>query len=271
MFLGDKNIHFNDSLSDLIDFYLISIQNQLQMISPISDNRQYEEIIKSSEAKPNVVKPSVLIPVPEFDNVLSMLSPSKLINKFFTGKEKQDTSKNDIQSTSSSTEEFISPFITSHNIEIVTKLPSFVEIQSSSTINSQLSALNVSEYNQSSSNLEIEYYPENSFHEKPLTIKDNINILNLQGKTTSSPLNTTENFEYVEQNFTISPLELKNRKKFHNIKNYEYSVISNDSQLSENIEILSIPNQNYDKRKKRSFELFFISDVQVCYTFIFTV
>lgn len=265
MFLGDKNIHFTDSLSDLINFYLISIQNQLQMISPISDNRQYEDIIKSSEAKPNVVKPSVLIPVPEFDNVLSMLSPSNLINKFFTGKEKQDASKNNFQVTPPSTELFISPFVTSQNIEIVTKLPSIFKTQNFSTINSQLLALNVSKYNQSSSNLEIEQYPENLFHEKPLIIGDNINVPNHQGKTTSLPLNTTKKFEYVKHNFTISPLELKNRKKFYDIKNYEYKVISNDSHSSESIELLSIgsTNQNHDKRKKRSFELFFISDVQV--------
>lgn len=230
------------------------------MISPISDNHQYEEIIKSSEAKPNVVKPSVLIPVPEFDNVLSMLSPSNLINKFFTGKEKQDTSKNNFQVISPTTEKFISPFVTTQNIEIVTKLPSILEIQNLSTTTSQLS-----EYNQSSPNLEIEQYQENSFHEKPLTIGDNINVLNLQGKTISLPLNTTEKFEYVRHNFTISPLELKNRKKFYNTKNYEYKVISNNSHSSESIEILPIgsTNQNHDKRKKRSFELFFISDVQV--------
>lgn len=235
------------------------------MISPISDNHQYEEIIKSSEAKSNVIKPSVLIPVPEFDNVLSMLSPSNLINKFFAGKEKQDASKNNFQVTSPSTKKFISPFVTSQNIEIVTKLPSILEVQNFSTINSQISALNVSEYNQNSSNLEIEQYPETSFHEKPLTIGDNINVLNLQGKTTSLPLNTNEKFEYVEHNFTISPLELKNRKKFYNIKNYEYKDISNDSHSSESIEILPIgsTNQNHDKRKKRSLELFFISDVQV--------
>lgn len=67
------------------------MQNQLQMISPINDNHQHEEIIiKSPEVKTKIVKPTVLIPIPEADNVGELSATNNLFKRFFSGKEKKN-------------------------------------------------------------------------------------------------------------------------------------------------------------------------------------
>lgn len=64
------------------------------MISPINDNHQHEEIIKSSEAKTKIVKPTVLIPIPELDNVGKLSTTNNLLKTFFPGKEKKNKTEN---------------------------------------------------------------------------------------------------------------------------------------------------------------------------------
>lgn len=120
MFLDNQYENFTDSLSTLIDFHLVSMQSQLQLISPIIYNYQYEEIMKSPMIpQPKIFKPTVLIPIPEFDNVLK--SPNNLFKQFFSGKEIQDidilnTTKNIQATTTSVLEESINIFTSGENI-----------------------------------------------------------------------------------------------------------------------------------------------------------
>lgn len=106
-------VHFTNSLSTLIDFHLVSIQNQLQMISPINYNEHYENVIKSSESQPKIFKPTVLIPVPKINNILK--SQSNFFNNFFVGKE--------IQNFNLSTKEHIQVITTSIMEKSIDKFP----------------------------------------------------------------------------------------------------------------------------------------------------
>lgn len=238
-------MHFTDSLSALINFHLVSIQNQLHMITPISYNHHYEGIIKSSEAKPKIVKPNILIPIPEFDNMLSTLS-SYLLNKYFAGKEKHNVTE-----SYSSTEKSIQVITPTTNELISTKSTSMIEVQNFTI----LSTLNPKDI------------------EKKLSIDEdtklNINPLNFLKTITFSPPKITEKSEFIDFNITSASLDLKNGNKFHDIKNDAYSVNSQDSISPEVIEISIIDQQNnssidHNKKKKRSLELFFNSAVQVC-------
>lgn len=94
LILGEQYMNFIKSLSNLINFHLVSMQNQLQMISPINDNHQHKEIIMSSVAKTKIVKPTVLIPIPELDNVGKLPTTSNLLKTFFSGKENKNKTEN---------------------------------------------------------------------------------------------------------------------------------------------------------------------------------
>lgn len=189
------------------------MQSQLQMISPINDNHQYEEIIKSSEAVPKLFKPTVLIPVPEFDNFLNILTPKRFLNNFFAGKEKPDvidtpsTKKNNWDSTTPIMEVFNGS--SSQKNLISTKTTTILEIPNSTTTSFLSSNLDTSKYNQNSKNLNNAY----------------------------------------------------------DINNYVYNITSNDSFPLEINELPTVEHktshQNHKGRKKRSLELFFISDMLV--------
>lgn len=229
------------------------MQSQLQMISPINDNHQYEEIIKSSEAKPKILKPTVLIPVPEFDNFLNILTPKRFLNNFFAGKEKSDTigtpstKESNWDSTTSTMEDFNDSFVSSQRVLISTEPTSVLEIKNSTTT-SFLSTLNSSKYNQNSKNLENEHYTENVF--------DDVTFIPLMASTAGS-------FEGI----TSSPLGFNNIKKVNDINNNVYNITSNDSFPLEINELPAVEpktsHQNHNERKIRSLELFFISDMLV--------
>ncbi|VVC44291.1 Hypothetical protein CINCED_3A001515 [Cinara cedri] len=285
LFLGDRFVDFTNSLSVLINFHLTSIQNQLQMISPINNNHLYKEIIKSSEAKPKMFKPSVLIPVPEFNYVLNILaSPNKLLNKFFAGKEKED--KNNSVNTKKNIE-----VLTTQTTSITTESISILEVKNSTNSSFTTPILISSKYNESSTtSLENDQYTENSLdvtfiplagtinnYNTILNTKNNGNykmLLNENDKfntnvptynqeiTTPIP-QITKKFEYIKHNLTYSLLNLKNEKIMHDIQNYTYySISSNNSLLSKKKENITL-NDNQSERKKRSFELFFNSTLQI--------
>lgn len=71
------------------------MQIQLQMISPINYNLngQNEKVIMSSEAKAKMYKPNVLISLPKSDDLNKLSPKTSMFNKFFGGKEKQDSNE----------------------------------------------------------------------------------------------------------------------------------------------------------------------------------
>lgn len=299
--MGSRYVNFTSSLSVLIDFHLASIQSQLQMISPINDIHQYKEIIMSSEAKPTIFKPSVLIPVPEFNHVYNILaSPSKLLNTFFTGKENKYVNNNSLNTknsvqvlTTPIMEEPISTFSFNQTISFTTESTSILKVQNSTNTSFSTSVLNLSNYNESSTtDLENNHYTENSFDvtfislastiRNPILVKSNdnyemmllngndkfnINVLNNQGNTIPISSIITNQSKYIDHNITSSLLKLLNENKDHDINNYKYSISSNDSLVSKTVKATTIENitlnENLGKREKRSFELFFNSNVQV--------
>lgn len=217
--MGDQYKDFSNSLSTLIDFYLASMQMQLQMISPINYNldHQNEKIIISSEAKPKMNKPTVLIPLPKFD-VLNIFSPNLMFDVFFGGKEKQHA--NDSLSKKENIQVITTPMMVEsistlsghqQNMSIATESTSILEVNNSTTMSSISSTLSSSKYNQSSKDTDIYQYTEkpfdvtfiplpstdsyskipsiknNTHYEKQLPVDNSkfiINAVNLQGKTT---------------------------------------------------------------------------------------
>lgn len=243
-------MNFTNSLSALIDFHLASIQNQVQMISPIIDNHQYKEIIKSSRAKSKIIKPSVLIPVPEFDHVLRMLSPNNSFNKFFAGKEKFDVSNENIEVVSLPSRESNSRIVSSQKIEIHTKSPSILEVQNFTTTSHPLSALDSLEQKQNSSSGVKPYFENTSYITFNALADTNDNI--------------TEMSNVAKTNYPVLIENNDNQTTFYEAKkNFEYSTITNDSIASDIVEISSIEHNKTAKRKKRSFEYFFIPNIQV--------
>lgn len=240
------------------------------MISPISYNHNHEEIIKSSEAKPIIVKPNILIPIPENDNIISALS-SYLLNKYFAGKEKHNVTE-----SYSSTEKNIQIKTTPTTKEATsTEFTSIIEVQNFTISSTLMSNLDSSNYNQNSHNFKTDDYnkklnsdnPENIEKKLPIDedTKLNINPLNFLKTTTFSPSFTTEKSKFIDFNVTSSLLDLKNGNKFHDVRNDAYSVASKDS-ISPEILIIDQQNDsniNHNKRKKRSLELFFNSAIQV--------
>lgn len=233
------------------------------MISPINDNYQYEEIIKSSEAKPKIFKPIVLIPVPKFD-ILNVLTPNNLLNTFFAGKEKQDVIKSTQEyiptRTTPITEESINMYSFNQKTSVTTDSTLILEVPNATT-SSLLSTLNTLQYNQNLTNLESKS-TDNIFNDTFIQLAEN-NTVNYN-KILNIDNTVIKNDEYKKQ-LTIK--DIKNRKKFHDITNYTYNIALNDSLPPVIDEIYTIghdtSNQIHSKRKKRSFQLFFNSDIQV--------
>jgi len=201
--LGDHYKDFTNSLSTLINFYLTSMQIQLQMISPINYNLngQNEKVIMSLEAKTKMYKPNVLISLPKSDDLNKLSPKTSMFNKFFGGKEKQDVNES-------------------------TLILKVRNLRNSTTSNPISSTLNSSKYNQSLKNIENDQYTEKPFdltfipflsstnnyskisnirnntdYEKQLTIDDSkliINALHLQRKTTFSFSANSLKSEYIE-------------------------------------------------------------------------
>lgn len=283
---------------------MVSIQSQLQMISPINDNHQYEEIIKSSETKSKILKPTVLIPVPEFDNVLSLLSPNNLLSKFFSGKEDDVignlSTKESITVTTPMKEETINSLSFSQDILATTESTSILDIHNFTTsfLTPNLDSHRV---NQNSTDIENKHNIKNPLDvilvplvdnatnnynktlyisniNTPMSVKNNddyekqiindtkfgMNALTAQEKSISfSPI--TQKSLDIKDNLTFSALGLKTT---YNDKNYGYNITFNNTlsfetaDTSSTIEYNTL-NQNLNRRKKRSFELFFNSSVQV--------
>lgn len=274
------------------------------MISPINDNHQYIEIIKSSKAKPKIVKLSVLIPK-EFNHDLNILaSPNKLSNTFLADKEKEDvinflsTKKNSEVLTTPIVEETITKSSLGQTISMESK--SILEVQNYTNSSFSTSTLISSKNNKNSTtNLINNHNIENSFNVTFIPLGSTINENNKISNTTSSLLiksnskdnyeimlpnksntfNTTvltynqykttsltpiiaEKSENIEHNFNSSLSNLQNVNKMHNIKNYTYSISSNSSHLFKTVENVTL-YENLGIRKRRSFELFFNSTVQV--------
>lgn len=274
--LLDDNVNFINSLSNLVDFHLASIQNQVQLISPINDHRQNKEIIKSSEAKQKITKPHILISVPTFDNDFSKLP----LNIYFSGKEKQNlplSTKEKFELTST-TDKSNGELEFYPKVENITESPSILDINSS-TASSYLSQTNMSRYNQTLNSSEVESFAENAFEVTfvPFNNDSNFNKISNVSKINhtngikhyNQPLIIEDNINKFENNeHHLTPLlDIKNRKWLYDIKNDVDSIISNNSFLSDIIQVPSFGditlNQTENSRKKRSFELFFNPNVQV--------
>lgn len=295
--MGDQFANFTDSLSTLINFHLISIQNQLQMISPISSNHVHEKIIKSLEAKPNIIKPSVLIPLPAEVNYLKNTIPNKMSNTFFTGKEKHNIIDTIIGSMENNefkptTDESINTFLFNHNTSTVIEPTKSIFETNSSFVPLTSDS---SKYNQNLKHFPSHHYTEKTF--MPLTYTNdkykrsivsnlnklqnvkNIDVLEKQKKhyfpsKIKSSRSIIPRNEYNKHSLNSLLLDLKYKETFFNgIKNYMYNTASNNSLSSEIIEIsierLNTFNKNYDRRSKRSYELFFNSDLQVSHLNIY--
>lgn len=207
LILGDQYKDFTNSLSTLINFYLTSMQIQLQMISPINYNLndQNKKVIMSSDAKGKMYKPNILIPLPKTDDLNKLSLKNNMFNKFFGGKEKPNN-------TISAEEETINTLSINQQIPIANKSTSILEVKNSTITSPTLSTLNFSRYNQSLKNIESDQSTEKSFneifipllstnnyHSQILNNKNNtdyeiqsaiddskliINAINFQGKTT---------------------------------------------------------------------------------------
>lgn len=307
--MGDEYVNFTNYLSVLIDFHLVSIQNQLQMISPINDNHQYEEIIKSSEAKSKIFKPTVLIPVPEFDNVLSLFSPNNLLNKFFAGKEDDVignlSAKESIKVTTQTNEGTISTF--SQEILATTESILILDIHNSTT-SSLLPELDSSRINRNSTDIESKHNTENPLDVILIPLVDNATdnynkTLYVSNKNASVPIKNNDDYKKqiisdikfsvnastaqeksiyfipiayksldINDDLTFSALSLNT---VYNNTNHAHNITFNDSLSSETADMSSTIvhntlNQNLNERKKRSFELFFNSRVQVSLVLVLT-
>lgn len=171
MILGEHYKDFTDSLSTLINFYLTSMQIQLQMISPINYNLngQNEKVVMSSEAKTKMYKPNVLISLPKSEG-LNKLSPKpSMFNKFFGGKEKQVVDESTLNSS-----KYNQSLKTIENYQYTEKPFDLTFIPLLSTTNNYSKISNIR---------------NNTDYEKKLTIDDSkliTNVLHLQRKTTFS-------------------------------------------------------------------------------------
>lgn len=275
------------------------MQNQLQMISPINSYHKQEKIIKSSEAKQNNFKPSVLIPLlTDINNVLNTSSSSnKLLNTFFAGKEKQtvtdtyDTKENISVLIKPSTVKSFSEYPFSLNTSIAIESTSVIK-KNSTSANSSRSTLdspkytqnlnNAENYNYTESTLDVSFMPftsiNNKYHKRsvvsninnPKGMKNNDkyeeqNIHDFLRKTNSLFFSKTNKSEYSKYNYSSLLLNLKNSEQFSNgVKHYMYNNNSNESLLTEiPVKRLNILKKNHADRKKRSFEIFFNSNAQV--------
>lgn len=167
--MGEQYINFTTSLSVLTDFYLTSAQSQLQMISSINYNHQYEEIIKSSEAKPKMVKPTILFPTLSINDVFNIFSPNNFLSQFFSGKEKPfmnttfSTIKNNLSLTTSTMEKSNNNISSNLKMSIISESTPTVEFLNYTSNNFFISTttLDPLKYSQNTKNLENNHSTEN--------------------------------------------------------------------------------------------------------------
>lgn len=302
--MGDQFADFTDSLSILTNFYLIAMQNQLQMISPIRSNHVYENIIKSFEVKPSIFKPSVLIPLPAELNNLKSAIPNKLSNTFFAGKEKHNviyTTLGSMENTeyTPTADESINKFAFSLNTSVVTETKKIIFEKNSTNSSFLLPTSDSLKYNQNLKKFLSHHYTERTLVATlmPLTYtNDKYKRSIVSNLNKPKNINNNDAFEKQKKHYFLSNiksshsiipdisdynkyslnsslLDHKNRETFFSgIKNYIYNITSNNSLSSEMIEIsttrLNIFNKNDDRRSKRSYELFFNSDLKVSYLYI---
>ncbi|XP_060861457.1 uncharacterized protein LOC132938560 [Metopolophium dirhodum] len=248
LILGDQYKDFTNSLSTLINFYLTSMQIQLQMISPINYNLngQNEKVIMSSEAKAKIYKPNVLISLPKSDDFNKLSPKTSMFNKFFGGKEKQDVNES-------------------------TLILEVRNLRNSTTSSPISSTLNSSKYNQSLKNIENDQYTEKPFN---LTFMPLLSTTNNYSKISNIRNNTDyeKKLKIDDSKLIINTLHLQyvaeNRKKFHDDFNTEaFNITSNQSLLLGIEEISTMRNgksyKNYSQPKKRFLKLFFDTEVQI--------
>lgn len=263
LILGDQYKDFTNSLSTLINFYLTSMQIQLQMISPINYNLndQNKKVIMSSDAKGKMHKPNILISLPKTDDLNKLSLKNNMFNKFFGGKEKPNI-------TISAEEETINTLSVNQQISIANKSTSILEVKNSTITSPTLSTLNFSRYDQSLKNIESDQSTEKSFNK--------IFIPLLSTKNYHSQISNTKNNTDYEIQSAIDDSKLiinainfqENSKKFHDdFKTNVYNITSNQSHSLEIVEISTIRNsnsyQNQSQQKKRSLKLFFDTEVQI--------
>ncbi|XP_016659329.2 uncharacterized protein LOC100160532 [Acyrthosiphon pisum] len=246
--LGDQYKDFTNSLSTLINFYLTSMQIQLQMISPITYNLndQNKKVIMSSEAKTKMYKPNVLISLPKSGDLNKLSPKTNMFNKFFGGKEKQDVNES-------------------------TLILEIRNLRNSTTSSPISSTLNSSKYNQSLKNVENYQYTEKPFDLAFIPLLSTTNnyskISNIRNNTDYKKKLTIDDSKLIVNALHLQHVA-ENRKKFHDDFNTEaYNITSNQSLLSEIDEISTMKNgksyKNYGQQKIRSLKLFFDTEVQI--------
>ncbi|XP_022161558.1 uncharacterized protein LOC111027479 [Myzus persicae] len=229
LILGDQFKDFTNSLSTLIDFYLTSMQIQLQLISPINYNLngQNEKVMMPSEAKAKIYKPNVLIALSKSDDLNKLSPKTSMFNTFFGGKEK-------------------------HNVNESTLM---LEVKNSTTTSPISSTLNsVQNIQHTETPFDLKYVPLLS------TTNNYSQISNISNNTDYEKKLTTDGSKLIIDAVHIQHVT-ENRKKFHDdFETNAYNITSNQSLSSEIVEISTMRSS---KQKKRSLKLFFDAEVQI--------
>ncbi|KAF0770310.1 Uncharacterized protein FWK35_00000802 [Aphis craccivora] len=262
LILGDQYKDFTNSLSTLINFYLTSMQIQLQMISPINYNLndQNIKVIMSSDVKGKMYKPNILISLPKTDDLYKISLKNNMFNKFFGGKEKPNN-------TFSAEEETINTLSINQQISIANKSTLILEVKNSTITNPTLSTLNFSRYDQSLKNIESDQSTE-TFNDILIPL---LSTTNYHSQISNNKNNTDYEIQSAVDDSTliINAINFQeNSKKFHDdFKTNVYNITSNQSHSSEIVEISTIGNsntyQNQGQQKRRSLKLFFDTEVQI--------
>uniref|UniRef100_A0A2S2NSI1 Otoancorin n=1 Tax=Schizaphis graminum TaxID=13262 RepID=A0A2S2NSI1_SCHGA len=276
LILGDQYKDFTNSLSTLINFYLTSMQIQLQMISPINYNlNDPNKKVISSEVKGKMYKPNVLISLPKSDDIDKLSLNNNMFNKYFGGKEKQDVNdslniKKNIQvKTTLTEEEIINTLAVNQQISVTKNSTLILDIENSTTSSPILSSLNSSRYDLSLKNIRSDQDIEKPFDETFLPL---LSTTNNHKKLSNNKNNTEYEIQLAidDSKLIINAIHLQgvveNRKIFHDdFKTNVYNITSNQSLLSEIVEISTMKNNKTfnGQQKKRSLKLFFDTEVQV--------
>lgn len=265
MVQNNQDFEFRNSLSTLIDFYLDSIQNQLNMISPILNDQQTETVITSPEVTSNKYASEVKIIVPFQSNIedTGIFDFSKAVldrfSNLFSGK--VELNKN---SSSYTTENVNTSFIVTTEESISEDLVSkdILNTTNSSVSNStQKTSTTPKDYD-----LYNAYGSENP-QDNETSSTDSVSVISLIENSNKSTLfeDTLASTTIGILTTTSKPLNLKNTSDEHlNSTKVDFNEKANDEKSTpKNSTLEDVKNP----RSKRSYKYFFSLSGNVRYIF----